>query len=178
MINQFNSDLWTPGFGVPPQVTPDAQISLLNRVIEEGIQPMVDDGLRILREESEPYAEYIDRFGFTLNQLSAEGFWPDKALKIGASLGMLAYRESGYFEAVDDDAFLVASERAKTVGIPEAYTISLIWDGSLINVLDGLREAPDISETAIDVRHWGGQRQIIEMGAGCTRHYLQQALVA
>jgi hypothetical protein len=171
------SAIWIPET-IPPQVTPLAEEALLGRVLEQGIDNITGEGLDVLRSEHVPLAEYLDRLGFTLNGLSTEGFWPDKVLKTAASVSILAYRETGYFQTVDEDIFNAGASIAATTGVPDAYTISCVLDSNLQNLLDTIQETPELIEVAADRRHQGGYQQVVSIGGGCVRHYLQQALAA
>ena len=165
------SNLWLPE-ATPPQVSDEARLTVLERVLAVGIGETERQGLALIQAKHEPLAVYLDRFGFSLNNVSAEGLWPERVLKIGASLSALAYQESGYFQTVDDEALAVGTMIAEIDGIPDVYELSLCTDGGLLELVDAVHDAPDFATDQ------GGYAQILYIGAGCTRHFMQQAIAA
>lgn len=91
---------------------------------------------------------------------------------------MLAYRETGYYQELDEDAFEAGAEVAKVIGIPEAYEISCALDPKLSTLLVTVQETPELAEKAAMADMRGGYGQILTMGAGCVRHFLQQKVAA
>ena len=168
------SVLWLPETA-PPQVSEEAQQTVALRLLTEGIVPISRTALSALETTHEPLATYIDRFGFDLNRFSMEGHWPERVLKIGASVGMLAYRETGYFQTVDEDAFALGAAQAIRDGIPEAYLSSRCQDQNLQALMSIVADAHELVEPASDS---GGYQQILDIGAGCVRYYMQQSLAA
>lgn len=138
--------------------------------------PVAKEGLSILLASQRPLARYVSSLGETLNAASHEGLWPSRALRMGAAFGMAAYHETGYYHEVDSRSLLTGAERALELGVPEAYQISYVLDSHLNSLLDIVQEVPDLREHANDSRDQGGYRQVLAIGAGCVRHYLQQAI--
>jgi hypothetical protein len=171
------SDLWIPEY-TPPQVTAEAEDAVLGQVLEFGLDRATRSGTEIIESTHEPLAEYLDRFGFALNTLAAEGLWADKVLKTGAAISMLAYRETGYFHEIDDESFDAGAEAAKVLGIPEAYNISFILDANLITLIEAVQDTPKLAESASMPDMQGGYGQVLKLGAGCVRHFLQQSIAA
>lgn len=170
--------LWTPDLAAPPQLSEEAERTVTLKVLEHGVIPVANHALEQLQNEDQAYADYLDRFGFTLNQLSTEGFWPERMLKIGAALTLLAYREASYVPTIDEEAVTIGNMLAQLDGIPEAYLTALTLDQKLNNLTGAIIEAPDFSERGMGSTDTGGYRQVLEIGAGCTRHYVQQAIAA
>ena len=166
------TDIWVPEIG-PPQVSGDAEVIVLNRILEEGVTFVSGQEIDRLQEEHEPLAAYLDELGFDLNRLSEEGFWPERTLKIGAALSMLAYRETGYFQLIDTDHFELGKFVADLYGIPEAYASSFLEDSGLKALIDAITGAPDFKHD-----DGGGYAQVLSIGAGCVRHYMKHSLAA
>ncbi|HSH55797.1 MAG TPA: hypothetical protein VK983_03155 [Candidatus Limnocylindrales bacterium] len=168
--------LWVPE-KTPPQVTESAEQTLLLTAFDVGIFEMAEQGTEILHTEQEPLASYIDRFGFALNKYyEDEASWAGKVLKVGASIGVLAYRDSGFYEVIDDACIESGTMLAKETGIPEAYAIQPLLDPHLASLLETIQETPLLGEYNVDPSQRGGYAQVLTIGAGCVRHYLQQAL--
>ncbi len=165
------AELWIPT-ATPPQLSEEAQTAVLTFVLEEGVTPITKAALRTLQSEQEPLGEYLDRFGFNLNTQSTEGFWPERVLKMGASLTLLAYREMGYLHQIDTTSFEKGSAAALLQGIPEAYISSMYDDVGLVDLINTVVTTPELSNSE------GGYEQVLAIGAGCTRFYIQQAIAA
>lgn len=170
--------LWTPDIASPPQLSEDAERSITLQVFERGVMPVANQALELLQNEDEAYADYLDRFGFELNRISSEGFWPERVLKVGAALTLLAYREASYVPVIDEETVNIGNTLAQLDGIPEAYLTALALDQTLGNLTGTILDAPDFSERGMGNVATGGYRQVLEIGAGCTRHYVQQAIAA
>lgn len=169
----ITGELWTPDI-LPPQITPEAKLAVLEQVTGAGISATTGEKIPELQEEQEALALYLDQFGFDLNQRSTEGIWPERALKIGATVAFLAYKESGYTLALDKQTFEMYSMLAELEGIPEAYLTSMHYDFELLDLTLALRASKEL-ETPDRCDGYG---QIIGIGAGCRRYYLQQAMAA
>ncbi len=163
--------LWLPET-TPPQVTESARLTVLEQMLELGVGGIEHQGLELLEARHEPLADFLNRLGFQLNAISTEGMWPERVLKIGASLSALAYQESGYTQSVDENAIAFGSMLANIEGVPEAYVMSLYADAGLQELLGAVRETPDFA------RDQNGYAQVLCIGAGCTRHFMQQSLAA
>lgn len=134
---------------------------------------VIDKELARLQENDEPFGAYLDRFGFELNYKRPEGIWPARVLKMGATLAWIAYRASGYTQIIDDDAFSTGTFLAELWGVPDAYTTSYFEDYRLQRLMRlVLHNAPDLQEVGT------GYAQVLTLGAGSTRHYLQPAVLA
>lgn len=166
------SELWQPG-RLEPQVSDEAGQAVIEQVLAEGPVAVSRGAEERLGCEHEALMGYLDRFGFELNNLSDERFWPERVLKIGASLSLLAYRETGYYQCVGEDKMAISASLAEMEGIPEAYFSSLFDDQGLARLMSGISEArPFVAPDA------SGYRQILDVGAGCVRYHLQNALAA
>ena len=165
------SDIWTPGYN-PPQVSYEATLAMLEELVEDGYTPLVARGQELLHSAQESLGEYIDRLGFQLNGLSDAGPWPDIMVKIGSAIAMCAYRETGYFQIVDEEIFNVGCLLATIDGIPDTFFTSAQADKSLQTLLGNVLSLPDFRDEE------GGFQQIMTIGAGCTRYFMQQALAA
>lgn len=164
-------NFWVPEI-TPPQLSREAYENMSLKVLEHGIHDVAHKGLADLQTQHEPFAEYLDRLGFALNNISTEGLWPERTLKIGAAIALLGYQESGYFHLVDQTALEIGTLIAELEGIPEAFSMSFALDGNLVELLDTTHDAPDFKADQ------GGYAQVLRIGAGCTRHYMQQAIAA
>jgi hypothetical protein len=173
MVGSFG--LWTPE-NTQPQITEEAHDETLALLLAEGLDTITRDGLAILEADHEPLAEYLDRLSFELNHASTEGFWPERVVKFGAAVSIIAYRASGYFQLIDENDFIQGSQVAIRNGIPESYIISAISDSKLTGLVETLQETSLLSEGRLDSRDQGGYAQVTSIGAGCVRHYLQQAV--
>ncbi|MGH7240049.1 MAG: hypothetical protein ACREHG_08285, partial [Candidatus Saccharimonadales bacterium] len=98
-------------------------------------------------------------------------FWPERALKIGASLTSLAYHESGYGEKMDEGALGLSIELAQFDGIPQAYLSSLFDDFVLKQLIGDVFSAPDF-RAPDDV----GYLSALDLGAGCVRYHMRTLL--
>lgn len=165
------AELWIPE-QQPPQVSEAAAATVAVQLLDEGLAATSNAGLDRLQTTQDAFGGYLDRFGFDLNQRFTEGLWPERVLKIGASLAFLAYRETGYFQDIDNDAFQLRQALAELEGIPAAYISSLFADEQLLSVIDTAQAAPDLQ--APDPSAY---RQVFGLGAGCMRYYLQAAVV-
>lgn len=166
------SNIWRPELQ-PPLATDDAIQTVMDNVMSEGVFAVTNAVYARLQSEDEPFGEYLDRFGYGLNQVSAEGLWPERILKMGAALAKVAYVKSGYYQVIDSDVFDSGTFLAELWGVPDAYQTSFIEDPGLQKLIRMvLEKAPDLQNED------RGYEQIIEIGAGSTRHYLQPAVLA
>jgi hypothetical protein len=163
---------WIPETNKPPLIEEDAEKVLIERIQKEGIVPVSTDGFELIRLVHQPLGRYLNGMGRELNSLSAEGPWPARALKLGACLTMLAYYHSGYEQHVDEDAVAAGSLLAELGGIPETFAVSVSLDPLLV---DFNRQV--LSDTALRDEE-GGFTQVVSIGSGVVRHYLQQAIAA
>lgn len=145
-----------------------------------------------LSREDEPLGEYVGQLGNALDTSSTdglhvlipkskyagseiEGYWAQGVLKMGSAIALSAYRETGYHEVVDEQVLQTGVLFAELGGIPHSYAVSSQEDAGLVSLVEVLVEADELREAAV-----GPQadvlRNILFIGAGCTRHYLQQAV--
>lgn len=166
------SELWVPTME-PPQIDEDTEREMISRLAELGITGVTDPALPSLRWEHRPFGRYINRWGRNLNELSEEGIWPKQILKRGAALALAAYREAGYFQIIDEDAFEIGALKMVMYGTTETFEISLSEDPRLQEVVAAATDTPELWEDK-----GGGMGQVLAIGAGSARYYLQQAIAA
>jgi hypothetical protein len=165
---------WLPET-TPPQVSDVAVDTVLSRVLQEGVIATSKAALQTLEADEENLAGYLDRFGFDANAISDEGYWPERVLKIGASLTLLAYRESGYTQTISDERLAVSAALANLEGVPEAYFSSYWQDAGLQSLISSVGDADSFQGPLVES---AGYHQLLDMGAGCVRFYLQGAVAA
>lgn len=73
---------------------------------------------------------------------------------------------------VAEEILEAGSQLASEQGIPETYLSSLPQDPKLDYITSAIAEHRDMQDPH------GGYQQVLGIGAGCTRYYLQQALAA
>lgn len=167
--------LWLPEH-TPPQVTEEAKEQVSQQLLEHGLSVVAEEALHALQTDCDPLAAYLDELGFTLNQVSAEGLWASRLLNIGAAITFFAYREADYFPPINKLTIELGQMTAKAEGIPEAYVTSLHSDYALMDLLQTISESYVFREDTLLTTDQGGFRQVLDLGAGCTRFYMQQAL--
>lgn len=165
------SELWVPAME-PPQIDEDAKNAMLSRLRERGVIKVASVAVTDIRDDHKPYDRHLDRWGRELNGLSEEGIWPLDALKMGAALALAAYREAGYYQTIDDTAVEIGDFVAEMQGVPDIYIMSLNEDLRLQAVIAAASRAPEFLDDE------GGMVQVLGLGAGSARHYLQQAIAA
>lgn len=166
------SVFWLPE-ATPPQLSDESVTTIETRILEDGIAEACKPGLQRLENSTAGFATYLDQLGFNLNDLSDEGLWPARVLKIGASLTWAAYREAGYSQPIDDESLAISHAIAGLEGVPDAYFSSLWQDQRLLSLIETVSEAQ-----LFNTYSYGGYRQMLDMGAGCVRFYMQGALAA
>jgi hypothetical protein len=160
----------------PPQIGGDVQKFVAGRVMNEGVIPVGMTALRALQEEQEPLGYYLDRFGFELNNTSAE-MWPAQALKLSAAVAMLAYQRAGYRHVLDEAALEISTSIAEMEGTPQAYILKGHEDFALMGLMTTVRRKT-LEEFPISSGAHYGMHGVLETGAGCVRFHLQNALAA
>jgi len=167
----FVNDLWMPENN-PPQINSGVAVDLQAQIKRHGAIA-VANGARSQFEATQHRLDvYLDEFGFDLNDMSSEGFWPAWALRFGAALASLGYMQSK--EAVTiDKTFDLSRELAELQGLPETYVISMYGDQRLLSVLRTVFEYSDLQTD-----DGQGLEQISIIGAGCVRFHMQEALLA
>ena len=163
--------LWTPEHDAP-QLSETAKTTVEVLMLEHGVVEVGRFYFSRLDSDHEAFAEYLDRFGDALNNLAPESLWPERTLKTGAVIAMLAYQQAGYLQTIDDQAIAIGEIAADIEGIPDAYSVRLHADPLLVELMGTAQNSRDFK---VDE---GGYAQVLDIGAGCTRHYLQQAIAA
>jgi hypothetical protein len=185
------SVIWTPRIQTP-QLGAEAKATTLDRVLGDGVLKTGIASWEELLQRDEPLADCVEALGRHLGKTDAaglsinippeyheivdiHGFWAQGVLKMAAGITMLAYREAGYVAPVDGQAIETGALFAEVTGIPEAYGVSSHEDATLLNMVDTLSAVPMLEDVVV-----GPDRDKVQttlhIGAGCTRHYLQQAL--
>jgi hypothetical protein len=165
------SELWLPQT-TPPQINEEAKILISSQLLEAGVIHTGQLAIEQLQNREQNFGIYLDELGMDLNQASSEGYWPERVLKIGAGLAWLAYRQTGYFQSIDD-RLEEAQGLALLDGIPEAYISSLACDQSLSSLMSLAVEDPDFKRP-----NRFEYQQILDVGAGCVRYYFESTLRA
>lgn len=166
------SSLWLPEQH-PPQASAEAVGDILQRVQEEGVTATVADAWTHLEDDDSLVVDHLNRVSRDIEDWHSCGLLPERMMKIGASLAWLAYRETGYYQAVDSDSFGVNEMLAQLEGIPQAYFMSLCDDRELMRLLGLAEQAPDLPIAEVHK-----YREMTDIGAGCVRYYLQGAIAA
>jgi hypothetical protein len=166
--------LWTPE-NLPPQLSETATVEF-QTLLQHDVAPVLNRAFVELEEENEPFATFLDEFGFNLNQASSEGIWPERALKTGAAVTLLAYRQEGITNAVDERAIELGRFVAELHGVPTTYLERALEDSQLQKLTTALSKNPLYDESKLIPENQGGYLQVLELGSGCARHYLQQAI--
>ena len=164
------SNLWIPE-EVPPQVSPEAYQAVSERLLTDGLDRLYSSGARQLDHDQELIGDYIAELGDELSTTN-EIPWRKRVLKIGSAVSLVAYRETGYYQTIDEVALAVGKFVAELDGVPDTYLRSAVEDPVLLEVIDTVLAAPEFSQNSSGFRH------ALTIGAGCTRHFIQQALAA
>src|SRR6185436_7921569 len=98
------NDIWIPIAG-PPLVDNDTKESFLEKLHEGETRNLTKSALPLIHEEHWPFGRFIDGFGQNLNRITDDEQWHEQTLKIGTALAIATYRESGYYQVIDVDAF-------------------------------------------------------------------------
>jgi hypothetical protein len=163
--------LWIPE-QKEPLLTDEAEVAMFEKIAAEGLVHVASKGFYMIRAEHSALGLYLNEFGSRLNHLSNELDWPERALKMGASLTALAYHERGFYQTVDEETVATGVMLAEIGGIPETYVVSASIDPVLVDFnaevtrMDGLRDDE------------GGMAQVFHIGSGIARHYMQQAIAS
>jgi hypothetical protein len=156
----------------PPIVTPDGKERLLNDILSYGVTSVWNTGVSQFYERQPILFPYIRQFKF----LDDEGNpifddRPQRVFRTAAVLAEIAYVESGFELPMHDlDTFNVANLDARLSGIPDAYIEKSRADAELQDLLSAVLEVPQMQDGA---ELFGGYERYLNIGAGCTRHYLQ-----
>jgi hypothetical protein len=169
------SEIWVPEYD-PPQVSAEAQ-QAVSMVLLDGDVPTITNSLEEeVLKVNEPLDEYIDQLGSEMC-MAKNNLMPLPVLRFSTVLALQAYRESGFDQIIDEEAWEVGTFTAGWEGIPTTYLISLVQDPGLQAVVD--LAAVKLETSRIEPANLGrGYRYIMEIGAGCARHYLKSALEA
>jgi hypothetical protein len=161
----------------PPQLSQVAQEKVTNLVVAHGVVPVGGEALTVLEREQEALHGYLDRLGFDLNRTApSEAGWPERAVRMGAAFALYAYREAGCVPVIGGDELDISASLAEIEGVPEAYALSTYGDVGLMSLMRVVRE--QANDFGIRSNVLFGVGGALEMGAGCTRYHLQNALAA
>lgn len=166
--------LWTPD-NSPPQLSVVAAAAI-KQLLRSDITPLLDQAFHHLEKDNEPFGKFIDEFGFDLNRASSEGVWPSRALKTGAAITLLAYRKGGIDNPVDENAVELGRFVADINGVPTTYLESSFEDTTLQDLTTAISKNKIYDESKLAREDQGGYQQVIQLGSGCARHYLRQAI--
>lgn len=165
------SSLWVPEMK-EPLLTEEVEFAMFEKIAADGLMQVASQGFYLIQEEHTPLGTYLDAFGEQLTLLSDEGDWPARALKIGASLTALAYRERGFYQEIDETAITTGALLADIGGIPETFITSTVTDPILLDFNTEVTRMDRLRDVS------GGLTQVYNIGAGITRHYMQQVIAA
>lgn len=163
--------IWTPDT-LPPKVDPEAGQSVQLKLLEHGLNDVVAFGMEQIEANQKLLAEYIDRFGFLLNDATADSPQPRETLRSGAAIAYLAYQETEYPPIVDHAALSIGNELAIAQGIPESFVASYYSDDGLRYILETAQVMPDYRAVRV------GNHHVSTIGAGVVRHFIQQSFAA
>ncbi|HSH18017.1 MAG TPA: hypothetical protein VK978_01400 [Candidatus Saccharimonadales bacterium] len=166
--------IWTPEYN-PPQINETA-LTTVRLLLDEDYAGTINDATTDLDTRHDAFGSFLDQFGFALNKASEEGIWPAKTLKAAAAVTLLAYREAGIFTVIDEKAVKMGRFTAELYGIPDTYVVSMHDDKGLMRITDAVQEKPAFNDSHLAAQHTGGYGQVLQLGSGCARHYLQQAI--
>lgn len=165
------TELWLPAV-TPPQISEEAHELVIAEVLEKGLIDTSRRAQASLSLEDQALSNYIDKLGHEMSFASPDIPWHKNVLRLGAGLAWRAYRETGYYQAIDEH-FATGEILAELDGIPEAYLTSLECDLKLISLIDhSIEDGVEAVLQRVDIK------QVLGIGAGCVRFYLQQAVVA
>lgn len=171
------ADLFLPE-ATPPLVTPEAKDEVSTEILTLGIVGLWEEAVVDFYERQPILFHHILE---GCNFLDAEGNSinddrPDRVFRTGAVIAERAYVKSGFDLSVDNpDKFDIAFWEAEWTGIPDAYLVKGIADTALQDLLAVMLDVPQMQDGA---EEYGGYEQILGIGAGFTRHYLQHELAA
>lgn len=154
-----------------PQINEQALDQVSSDVLQKGLFRTGLSAAALLIDNERKFAAHIINIA---DELTVEpiNLWPRKTLYIGAGLAWKAYRETGYYQRIDD-GFTAAKQLEINKGGSHAYLSSLVCDPTLSLLLEISRESKELnSYVGTDME------RVLAIGAGCVRFYLQQAVVA
>lgn len=164
--------LWSP-LRNQPQVSPAVETELVSEIAHGGITDVTVEGLKILRRHQGLLLDYLESMGLILNNLTHECGWPSHTLRIGSAVAMYAYYETGYEHNVESEAVNMGYLAAQIEGIPKAYFSSLGRDDKLAKIMEATTKS-----STFDAPDSDGYKQVLDIGAGCVRFFMEQALAA
>lgn len=162
---------WTPE-QTPPQISSAALETIVERVRYEGVMPVACSALDKFGDAESDLLDRIDMLSFKQRDSYKLGV-PQRIMRIGASLTWLAYRETGYYQSIDEDTQVVCSLLAEVEGVPETYYQSLWQDLELLKLLGDIKTEPDLAASDD-----GSYQHLMDVGAGFVRYNLEGALKA
>lgn len=184
------NSIWTPGIKTP-QLEESARLTTLERARSNGVIPEAIKAWERLQSRDTPLGTYVEELGKVVNSKvghtninvpphvdtsgSLRGYWAQGLLKSAAGMALSAYREAGYVPAIDDGVVSTGSLFAEIGGIPDTYGVSSFDDPELVALVDTLSEEAGLRDSVVETNSQA-VKTILYIGAGCTRHFLQQAL--
>ncbi len=165
--------IWLPG-QEPPQLNPEATEAILVDVLEKGIDTFTSEGRDEIERHHIALAEYLDLLSNSLVAVTEGEKWPDRMLRIGAATAILGYQKAGIDSEIDDQAIERGTMFAEFEGVPDAYVSCLYLDARLAELRSTLLTIPDLQNPELDEPY----SRVMDIGAGCTRFFLQQAIAA
>lgn len=162
--------LWTPDID-KPRTSWEVAMDIASAIVTE-------DATELLRRSQSDFAfrrpalyGIVDRCGDLLQKAAGE-MWVKRTFVTGSVLADLAYRESGFSPAIEDEIVGDALGSIIRAPFPEGVHAFASLDEELINLLD-------TTGTLLDPSDEGGTLQVMSIGAGCVRicynHALDQA---
>ncbi len=160
-------NLWIPE-QKPPQIKPEVTDAILDRILGEGLTKVYQDTLPVFRDTQALLREQ-------LKGVKTEGLEdkrPILAVRAATVLTVFAYQESGYDQEVDGEAWYLGNMDAELEGVPEAFIKSVYLDNELQRLLEVIPETPEFHDGAEKYDY----PQLLKIGGGSVRHYLQYAI--
>lgn len=158
----------------PPQVATAVREKLANDMLAHGLWNLWDTALPVFSIKHRDLKDFVASFVFEQSGTLIEDERPRRAFRVGAVVAGLAYLQSGFDQNVEGDVFSLANLDAKLEGIPDVFVLSYAVDPELQNLVSLMLDTPEMQDGA----ELGSYEQILAIGAGCTRHYLQYAVAA
>ncbi len=156
----------------PPQLSEYARDVVIQKISEKGLINTSLSAREAFSSKYQKLSDYIDILGIEMSFKSKDLHWHKDAIRIGAGLAWYAYYETGFFQNIDTH-FDSAETLAKRDGVPETYLSSLVCDQKLTSLINvSIQKGPEMALQRSDIR------QVLDIGAGCVRFYLQQAVIA
>jgi hypothetical protein len=162
-------NIWTPEH-IPPQLAEETVEKVGDLLLEKGLTRVYGDVLPVFQLQYPLLREYF-------LQMRLEGFEdhrPVQVLRTAAVITSFAYLQSGYDQPIDERVLVQGQLEADLEGVPDAYLASVLSDANLRRLMDILTDAPELQDGADQYDY----APILELGAGCVRHFFKQAVAA